>query len=89
MRWLATSAVTDVVPRTLIPVGPEIDDEVSWRAYRRQQPTRRYAVGKRMLSTAELRCHGLQNLPPEEEDQRHNVKQSADGVAKASEKRYM
>lgn len=38
-----------------------------------QPPIRRHAVGKRMLSKAELRRYGLENLPLEE-DQRHNAK---------------
>jgi hypothetical protein len=66
MRRLVTPTVVDVVTRAQVPAGPEIDDEAGWRAYRRQQPTRRYAVGKRMLSKAELRRHELQNRPAED-----------------------
>jgi hypothetical protein len=85
---LVTPAVTDVVTRALIPAGPEIDDETSWRTYRRQQPNRRYAVGKRVLSKAELRRHGLQNLPAEA-DQRGAAKSPANRVAMGSGRRYM
>ena len=67
VRRLVTPAVTDAVTRVLLAAGPEIDDEADWRAYRRQQPNRRNAVGKRMLSKAELRRHGLQNLPADED----------------------
>ena len=88
MRRLVTPVVTDVVTRTLIAVGPEIDDGAGWRTYRRQQPNRRYAVGKRMLSKAELRRHGLQNLPADE-DQHTDTKPSVGGVALGSGRRYM
>ncbi len=86
VRRLATPAVTDVVTRALIPAGPEIDDEPSWRTYRRQRPNRRYAVGKRVLSKTELRRHGLQNLPAEE-DQRREIacRQGGNGLRR----RYM
>jgi hypothetical protein len=63
VRRLVTPAVIDVATRALIPVGPEIDDEAGWKAYRRQRPDRHYAVGKRTLPTADLRRYGLQNLP--------------------------
>jgi hypothetical protein len=63
VRRLATPAVRDVVTNVLIDAGPPIDDEAGWNAYRRAQPDRRYAVGKRTLSSRELRRHGLTNLP--------------------------
>ena len=88
VRRLVTPAVTDAVTRALILVGPEIDDEAGWRTYRRQQPSRRYAVGKRMLSKVELRRHGLQNLPAAE-DQRSAAKSAAHRVAMGSGRRYM
>ncbi len=88
VRRLVTPAVTDAVTRVLLAAGPEIDDEADWRAYRRQQPNRRNAVGKRMLSKAELRRHGLQNLPADE-DWRRNAQQPVGGVAMGSGKRYM
>lgn len=88
VRRLATPAVIDAVTRALIAAGPEIDDEAGWRTYRRQQPDRRYAVGKRVLSKAELRRHGLWNLP-EDEDQRRAIKPSAGGVAMGFGRRYM
>ena len=50
VRRLVTSAVTDAVTRALVSAGPGIDDETSWRTYRRQQSDRCYAVDKRVLS---------------------------------------
>jgi len=76
VRRLVTPAVVDVVTRAQVPAGPEIDDEAGWRTYRRQQPNRCYAAGKRMLSKAELRRHGLQN-----EDQRRDAKLPVGRVA--------
>lgn len=63
VRRLTTPAVRDVVTNVLIEVGPPIDDEAGWNAYRRAWPDRRYAVSKRTLSGRELRRHGLNNLP--------------------------
>jgi hypothetical protein len=63
VRRLATPAVRDVVTNVLIEAGPPIDDEAGWNAYRRAQPDCRYAIGKRTLSSRELRRHGLSNLP--------------------------
>jgi hypothetical protein len=63
VRRLITPAVRDVAANAVIEVGPPIDDEAGWNAYRRAQPDRRYAVAKRVLSRRELRRHGLTNLP--------------------------
>jgi hypothetical protein len=65
VRRLITPAVRDAVSGAAVPVGPDIDDERCWADYRRTQPDRRFAVAKRTLSRAELRRHGLRNLPPE------------------------
>ena len=62
IRRLVTSAVRDAVTKSLIDVGPPVDDEPGWREYRRARPDRRYAVAKRALSRRELRRHGLSNL---------------------------
>jgi hypothetical protein len=61
VRRLITPPVRDVVTKTMVEAGPSIDDEASWRTWRRMQPDRRYAVTKRMLSRRELRQHGLSN----------------------------
>jgi hypothetical protein len=61
VRRLVTPAVRDVVTKSLVEAGPPIDDEAGWKAYRRAQPDRRYAVAKRALSRRELRRHGLSN----------------------------
>lgn len=66
VRRLVTPAVRDAVTGALVLAGPAIDDEHGWAEYRRTHPDRRYAVGKRTLSRAELKRHGLRNLPPEE-----------------------
>jgi len=63
VRRLITPAVRDVVTKAMVEAGPAIDDEASWRAWRRAQPDRRHAVAKRMLSRRELRQHGLSNVP--------------------------
>jgi hypothetical protein len=63
VRRLATPAVRDVVSNIMVEAGPPIDDEASWRTYRRSQPDRRYAIAKRVLSRRELRQHGLSNAP--------------------------
>ena len=65
-RRLVTPAVGDVVSGRAVPAGPDIDDERRWADYRRAHPDRRYAVSKRSLSRAELKRHGLRNLPPGE-----------------------
>jgi hypothetical protein len=66
VRRLVTPAVRDLVSGGFVQAGPEIDDERSWAEYRRTHPDRHYAVGKRTLSRAELKRHGLHNLPPDE-----------------------
>jgi hypothetical protein len=63
VRRLITPLVRDVVIKGMVETGPAIDDEASWRAWRRAHPDRRYAVAKRMLSRRELRQHGLNNAP--------------------------
>jgi hypothetical protein len=66
VRRLVTPDVWDVVEKRFIPVGPQCDDEKSWRDYRRARPSTTYAVAKRTLSGRELRRHGLANSPPDE-----------------------
>jgi len=61
MRRLITPPVRDVASGAVIAVGPEIDDVASWKAYRRAQGDRRYAIAKRVLSRRELRRHGVRN----------------------------
>jgi hypothetical protein len=61
MRRLITPPVRDVASGAVIAVGPEIDDVASWKAYRRAQGERRYAIAKRVLSRRELRRHGVRN----------------------------
>ncbi|MSP03368.1 MAG: hypothetical protein EXR07_20345 [Acetobacteraceae bacterium] len=61
VRRLATPAVCDVVTNANVETGPPIDDKAGWKAYRRAQPERRYAVAKRTLSHRELHRHGLSN----------------------------
>lgn len=65
VRRLVTPAVRDVVSGGFLQAGPAIDDESGWTEYRRAHPDRRYAVGKRTLSRAELKRHDLRNLPPD------------------------
>jgi hypothetical protein len=64
VRQLVTPAVYDVVTGAAICAGPELDEPRAWAAYRKAHPARVYAVGKRQLSRAELRRHGLTNLSP-------------------------
>jgi hypothetical protein len=66
VRRLVTPGVRDAVTGELIPAGPAIDDTAGWTLYRRDHPTRLYAVAKRALSRRELRRHSLCNSPPEE-----------------------
>jgi hypothetical protein len=61
VRRLITPAVYDVVTKAMVEAGPPVDDEESWRAWRRAHPDRRYAVAKRTLSCRELRQNGLSN----------------------------
>ena len=61
VRQLVTPAVVDVVSGRPVRAGPELDDELSRRAYCKEHPDRTYAVAKRQLSKAELRRHGLSN----------------------------
>jgi hypothetical protein len=64
VRRLASPAVRDVVTGNWVEAGPLIDTPDDWKAYRRAQPDRRYAIAKRTLSKHELRRHGLVNQPP-------------------------
>jgi hypothetical protein len=66
VRRLVTPGVRDIVSGRAVSLGPETDDERAWKEYRRTQPDRRYAVGKRALSRRELRRHGLRNEPRED-----------------------
>jgi hypothetical protein len=66
VRRLITPSVRDVVTGELVAAGPATDDTASWNLYRRDHPTRLYAVAKRVLARRELRRHGLHNSPPEE-----------------------
>lgn len=66
VRRLVTPTVWDVVAGVLIEVGPATDDPMSWRAYRKAHPDRRYAIAKRMLNRQELRRHGLYNPRPQD-----------------------
>src|SRR5260370_7619684 len=59
VRRLITSAVRDAVTNTIGEAGPATDDPVSWQAYRRQHPHRRYALANRLLSRRELRRHAI------------------------------
>ncbi len=65
VRRLISPPVRDVATGHMIPVGPLIDDAVSWRNYRGMQAGRRYAIAKRVLSRRELRRHGLTNAAAE------------------------
>lgn len=65
VRRLMPPPVWDVVTKSMIAVGPPIDDPASWKNYRRAQPDRRYATAKRVLSRRELRQHGLSNNTPD------------------------
>ena len=65
-RRLVTPAVRDAVSGRAVEAGPRIDAERAWAEYRRAHPDRRYAVARRTLSRAELKRHGLRNLPPED-----------------------
>ena len=60
---VTTPAVRNVAIGAMIAAGPDIDDEASWRRYRRGRPDRRYAIAKRVLSRRELRRHGVSNAP--------------------------
>jgi hypothetical protein len=62
VRRLITPPVYDVMAKTMVEVGPAVDDETSWRAWRRIHPDSRYAIAKRLLSRRELRHHGLSNI---------------------------
>ncbi len=67
IRRLCSEPVRCAVHYKLIELGPQIDDERSWRAYTRkhgENGNRRYAAAKRSLSSAELRRHGLTNETP-------------------------
>jgi hypothetical protein len=66
VRRLAGPAVQDVVTGRPADIGPEIDQPRAWAEYRRRHPDRRYAIAKRRLSKAELRRHGLRDIPPED-----------------------
>jgi len=66
VRRLVTPAVRDAITGAAVPAGPEIDDERGRAEYRRTYPDRRYATGKRAISRAELKRHGLRNSPPED-----------------------
>ena len=66
MDRIITPSVRDVASGAYVDAGPAIDDTPSWNLYRRDHPTRLYAIAKRVLSRRELRRHGLQNPPPEE-----------------------
>ena len=61
VRQLVTPAVVDVVTGAPVNAGPDIDEASAWDAFRKQNPRLIYAAGKRQLSRAELRRHGLQN----------------------------
>lgn len=61
VRRLVSPPVWDVAAQRMMTVGPVIDDAASWRDYRRAQPDRRYVIAKRVLSTRELRRHGVSN----------------------------
>ena len=61
VRRLVTPALRDVADGHAVYAGPLLDDEPSWRDYRRNHPDRRYAVAKRTLSKAELKRHRLHN----------------------------
>jgi len=66
LKTLVTPPVTDLISGKAVPVGPDTNDPRAWNVYRRNHPDRRYAIAKRQISTAELRRHGLANLPPAE-----------------------
>jgi hypothetical protein len=66
VRRLVTPAARDAISGAAVPAGPEIDDERGRADYNRAYPDRHYAVGKRALSRAELKRHGLRNSPPED-----------------------
>jgi hypothetical protein len=61
VRQLVTPAVVGAVTGQAVCTGPELDEPRAWAAYRRDHPSRTYAVSKRQLSRAELRRHGLSN----------------------------
>jgi hypothetical protein len=61
VRHLLTPPVYDVATGCMIAVGPSVDTPDRWTVYRREQPCRRYAVAKRVLSRGELRHHGISN----------------------------
>lgn len=63
VRELVTPAVYDIVTGAAICAGPELDEPRAWAAYRKAHPERVYAVAKRQLARAELRRHGLTNVP--------------------------
>jgi|SRR5271165_1421775 len=65
IRRLITPAVRDVVANAMIEAGPAIDDPAAWQVYRRQYPSRHYAIAKRVLSRRELRRHGVSNSESE------------------------
>jgi hypothetical protein len=62
VRRLISPAVFDLVTGRSIPLGPQADEELAWRDYRRNYPDRRYATAKRQLSKKELRRRGLANV---------------------------
>jgi hypothetical protein len=66
VRRLASPLVQDAATGKSVEIGPEIDEPRAWGEYRRRHPDRRYAISKRRLSKAELRCHGLQDHAPED-----------------------
>jgi hypothetical protein len=61
VRRLISAPVFDVVTRQPIDLGPATDTPDAWATYLRTQPERSYAVAKRLLSSRELREHGLRN----------------------------
>ena len=65
VRRLITPDVRDVVANTMVEAGPAIDDPAAWQLYRRQYPSRHYAIAKRVLSRRELRRHGVSNSASE------------------------
>jgi len=63
VRRLVSPPVRDVVVGRSIPVGPAIDEPKAWVEYKRLRGDRCYAVGKRRLSHAEMRRHGIEDRP--------------------------